>query len=65
MKQSAGTLLYRHSPNGPEVLLVHASGPYNRNAPWNLAKGEPDEGENDLEEVFVKIVTPHYQLETV
>src|SRR5947199_10304271 len=50
MRQSAGTLLYRHGANGLEVLLIHASGPYNRNAPWNLAKGEPDDGEADLEE---------------
>jgi predicted NUDIX family NTP pyrophosphohydrolase len=48
MKQSAGTLLYRHSADGLEVLLVHASGPYNRNAPWGIPKGVPDEGE-DLE----------------
>ena len=49
MKQSAGTLLYRDGPEGLEVLLVHASGPYNRRAPWGIPKGEPDEGENDLE----------------
>ena len=49
MRQSAGTLLYRDGPSGLEVLLIHASGAYNRKAPWNLAKGEPDEGERDLE----------------
>src|SRR5712692_8852820 len=48
MKQSAGTLLYRHGPQGLEVLLVHPSGNYNRKAPWGIPKGEPDEGE-DLE----------------
>jgi predicted NUDIX family NTP pyrophosphohydrolase len=49
MKQSAGTLLYREGANGLEVLLVHASGPYNRKAPWSIPKGEPAE-ETDLEE---------------
>jgi predicted NUDIX family NTP pyrophosphohydrolase len=48
MKQSAGTLLYRHGPLGLEVLLVHASGPYNRGRPWGIPKGLPDPGE-DLE----------------
>jgi predicted NUDIX family NTP pyrophosphohydrolase len=45
MKQSAGTLLYRRVPEGLAVLLVHASGAYNRNAPWGIPKGIPDEGE--------------------
>jgi predicted NUDIX family NTP pyrophosphohydrolase len=49
MKQSAGTLLYRHGPDGLEVLLVHASGGYNRHKPWGIPKGEPDPGEADLE----------------
>jgi predicted NUDIX family NTP pyrophosphohydrolase len=49
MRQSAGTLLYRKGANGLEVLLVHPSGPYNRNAPWSIPKGEPKE-ETDLEE---------------
>src|SRR5262245_6406658 len=44
MKQSAGTLLYRHAAGGLEVLLVHPSGNYNRKAPWSIPKGEPDEG---------------------
>lgn len=48
MNQSAGTLLYRVSPQGTEVLLVHPSGNYNRKAPWSIPKGIPDEGE-DLE----------------
>jgi predicted NUDIX family NTP pyrophosphohydrolase len=48
MKQSAGTLLYRHAAGGLEVLLVHPSGPYNRKAPWSIPKGLPDDGE-DLE----------------
>ncbi|HEY5310939.1 MAG TPA: NUDIX domain-containing protein [Pirellulales bacterium] len=45
MKQSAGTLLYRHREGRLEVLLVHASGNYNRHKPWSIPKGEPDEGE--------------------
>ncbi len=45
MKQSAGTLLYRHSDEALEVLLVHPSGSYNRHKPWGIPKGEPDEGE--------------------
>ena len=45
MKQSAGTLLYRSGPEGLEVLLVHPSGPYNRNAPWSIPKGLPNEDE--------------------
>src|SRR5438105_8587923 len=49
MRQSAGTLLYRQGANGLEVLIVHASGPYNRKAPWSIPKGEPGE-ETDLEE---------------
>ena len=42
MKQSAGTLLYRQGLQGLEVLLVHPSGSYNRNAPWGIPKGVPD-----------------------
>lgn len=45
MKQSAGTLLYRTGAVGLEVLIVHASGNYNRNKPWSIPKGEPDAGE--------------------
>lgn len=48
MKQSAGTLLYRHGPDGLEVLLVHPSGAYNRKAPWSIPKGEPG-ADADLE----------------
>ena len=48
MKQSAGTLLYRTTDRGLEVLLVHPSGNYNRHKPWSIPKGVPDDGE-DLE----------------
>jgi predicted NUDIX family NTP pyrophosphohydrolase len=50
-KQSSGTLLYRRSAGGLEVLIVHPSGAYNRLAPWSIPKGEPDAGETDLEAV--------------
>lgn len=45
MKQSAGTLLYRQSHEGVEVLIVHPSGAYNRGKPWSIPKGELDPGE--------------------
>lgn len=48
MRQSAGTLLYRHGPHEVEVLLVHPSGWYNRNAPWSIPKGAPNK-EEELE----------------
>jgi predicted NUDIX family NTP pyrophosphohydrolase len=51
VKQSSGTLLYRRGAHGFEVLLVHASGNYNRRKPWSIPKGEPNEGETDLEQV--------------
>ncbi len=46
MKQSAGTLLYRHRQGQAEVLIVHPSGNYNRAKPWSIPKGLPDEGES-------------------
>ncbi len=46
MKESAGTLLYRRGTSGKlEVLLVHASGNYNRKAPWGIPKGLGNPGE--------------------
>lgn len=45
MVQSSGTLLYRIRDGQWEVLLVHASGPYNRGQPWGIPKGIPDAGE--------------------
>jgi predicted NUDIX family NTP pyrophosphohydrolase len=48
MKESAGTLLYRRHGGQLEVLLIHASGNYNRLAPWGIPKGLPEAGE-DLE----------------
>lgn len=49
MKLSSGTLLHRQGEKGLEVLLVHASGNYNRGKPWSIPKGEPDPEETDLE----------------
>jgi predicted NUDIX family NTP pyrophosphohydrolase len=46
MKVSAGTLLYRRRNDTLEVLLVHASGNYNRRAPWGIPKGLVDPGES-------------------
>jgi predicted NUDIX family NTP pyrophosphohydrolase len=46
MKESAGTLLYRRGPEGLEVLLVHASGSFNRHRPWSIPKVELD-GDED------------------
>lgn len=39
MRESAGTLLYRQAEGRLEVLLVHPSGAYNRQAPWGIPKG--------------------------
>ena len=46
MKQAAGTMLFRAEGDSIQVLLVHPSGNYNRNAPWSIPKGELDEGED-------------------
>ena len=49
MKVRAGTLLYRKNEGQLEVLLVHPSGNYNKNAPWSIPKGLPEISES-LEE---------------
>ena len=49
MKDSAGTVLWRRNGDSLEVLIVHPSGIYNRNAPWGVPKGMPAPGES-LEE---------------
>jgi predicted NUDIX family NTP pyrophosphohydrolase len=49
VKEASGLLLYREGAGGLEVLLVHPSGNYNRHARWSIPKGEPNEGETDLE----------------
>jgi predicted NUDIX family NTP pyrophosphohydrolase len=50
--RSAGILLYRLRPEGPEVLLVHPGGPYwarRDEGAWSIPKGEHAEGEDALE----------------
>ncbi|MCX8006237.1 MAG: NUDIX domain-containing protein, partial [Burkholderiaceae bacterium] len=52
MKRSAGLLLYRHSPNGWQVLLVHPGGPYwarRDEGAWSIPKGEIDGVEAPLD----------------
>lgn len=48
MRHSAGILFYRKTGDQVEVLIVHPSGNYNRNAPWSIPKGMPEKDE-DLE----------------
>lgn len=45
MKESAGTLLFKRTDRGVEVLLVHPSGNYNKRAAWGIPKGIPEPGE--------------------
>jgi len=49
---SAGLLLFRRTPAGPQVLLAHPGGPFwaNRDAgAWTVPKGEVAGGEDPLE----------------
>ena len=51
-KLSAGILLFRRRPGGPEVMLVHPGGPFwaKKDAgAWSIPKGLADEGEDLLE----------------
>ena len=41
-RESSGTVLYRHTALGLEVLLVHPAGNFNRRAPWGIPKGQPN-----------------------
>jgi predicted NUDIX family NTP pyrophosphohydrolase len=48
-KRSAGILLYRVGPDGPEVLLVHPGGPFwaKRDlGAWSIPKGEYEDDED-------------------
>ena len=48
-KQSAGLLMYRHSSQGLEVLLVHPGGPFWKNRDvgvWTIPKGLVEPGED-------------------
>lgn len=50
-KKSAGLLLYRKSPSGTEVLLVHPGGPFWKSkdeGAWTIPKGEFNDGEDPL-----------------
>ncbi len=50
-KLSAGIMLYRKTPQGFEVLLVHPGGPFwaKKDAgAWSMPKGEFEEGEQPL-----------------
>jgi predicted NUDIX family NTP pyrophosphohydrolase len=52
MPTSAGLLLYRHTPGGPEVLIGHMGGPFwshKEDHAWSIPKGEygPDEDPQD------------------
>lgn len=63
MIDSAGTLLYRTTERGLEVLLVHPSGSGNENKTWSLPKGLVEKGEEKedaarretLEETGIKV----------
>jgi predicted NUDIX family NTP pyrophosphohydrolase len=47
--QSAGILLYRRRPGGPEALLVHPGGPFWARkdlGAWSIPKGEYEQGED-------------------
>jgi len=49
-KTSAGILLYRRTPSGPEVFLVHPGGPFwAKKDAWSIPKGEYHDGEEPLE----------------
>ncbi len=49
--RSAGLLLWRAGPDGPEVLIGHMGGPFwarRDDGAWSIPKGEYDEGEDPL-----------------
>lgn len=51
MKRSAGLLLYRIRPTGPEFFLVHPGGPFwakKDESAWSIPKGLYEEGEPPL-----------------
>jgi predicted NUDIX family NTP pyrophosphohydrolase len=48
-RRSAGILLYRMRPSGPEVLLVHPGGPFwakKDDGVWSIPKGEHGDDED-------------------
>ncbi|WP_419772872.1 NUDIX domain-containing protein [Curtobacterium flaccumfaciens pv. flaccumfaciens] len=50
MVVSAGLLLHRTGPSGPEAFLAHMGGPFWRNRPrgWSIPKGLVEAGEEPL-----------------
>ena len=53
-RTSAGILLYRLAPRGPEVLLAHPGGPFfarRDQGHWTIPKGEVDDDIESLEDV--------------
>ena len=51
MLKSAGILMYRNSPAGPEYFLVHPGGPFWKNkdtGAWSIPKGQFEDGEDPL-----------------
>ena len=51
-KRTAGILLFRETPRGLEVLLVHPGGPWwtrKDDAAWSIPKGLIDDGEDPLD----------------
>lgn len=51
-KQSAGIMLYRNTPHGYEVLIVHPGGPFwakRDDGSWSIPKGEYTEGEKPFD----------------
>jgi predicted NUDIX family NTP pyrophosphohydrolase len=51
MRTSAGLLLYRGAPDGPQVLIGHMGGPYwaaKEDHAWSIPKGEIEPGEDPL-----------------
>jgi predicted NUDIX family NTP pyrophosphohydrolase len=65
-KQSAGLLLYTGDADTLQVVVVHPSGAYNKNAAYSLPKGEPGSTEaledaarrETLEEIGVEVNAP-------
>lgn len=55
--ESAGIVLHRPGPEGPEILLVHPGGPFWANKDehaWSIPKGEYDPGAEDGEAAAVR-----------
>jgi len=51
-RRSAGLLLFRRRPGGPELLIAHMGGPFWRSrdaGAWSIPKGEHGDDEDPLE----------------